>query len=95
MVLGNTHMCLLHSTIVEITMLIFIVVGLSLWTARAKRVGKAWLRAGISLVMAIALQYAYLTWLHSEYFPKALLSRKSIEWQSQINDETERLRKAK
>ena len=76
MVYGDTqHLCHLHSTIVEIPLLLGVVLGCYLWTARAKTSGQAWLRTGLAFVLAIAIEMTYLFWLHSDFFPRALLSR--------------------
>ncbi len=93
MVIGNFHLCLLHSFIVEAALFVLIIFGCCFWTARARTSGKAWLRTGISLVIAIALQNAYLTWLHSESFPEILLSRKAREWKAETYDVRERMTK--
>ena len=91
MVLGNAHLCHLHSTIIEIALLVSVPFACCCWTARAGTPGKAWVRTGSSLVVAVALQSVYLTWLHSESFPEAFLSRKARERQAQTDETRARI----
>ncbi len=44
------------------------------WTFRARSRSKAWLRVAIAFIIALAIQFAYLSWLHSAMFPETLLS---------------------
>jgi hypothetical protein len=88
LVLGNAHPCHLQSITLEIALFFFILSGCSIWTVTAKTMGKAWLRSALSLLIAFALQNAYLSWLHSDSFPKALLTQKARQRQTQIEIES-------
>ncbi len=75
MAYGDTqHLCYLQSDIVEIPLLVGVVLACYLWTARAKTSGQAWRRTGLAFLLAIAIEMVYLTWLHSDFFPRVLLS---------------------
>lgn len=75
MVYGDIgHLCDLRSIAVEVPLLVGVVLACYLWTACAKTSGQAWLRTGLALVLALAIEVAYLTWLHSDFFPRVLLS---------------------
>jgi cytochrome bd-type quinol oxidase subunit 2 len=86
MVYGDTqHLCHLQSIIVEIPLLVGVVLACYLWTARAKTSGQAWLRMGLAFVLAIAIEMAYLSWLHSDFFPRALLSPSAKQRQAELD----------
>lgn len=75
MVYGDTqHLCHLQSIIVEIPLLIGVVLACYLWAARAKSSGQAWQRMWLALLLAIAIEITYLAWLHTDFFPRILLS---------------------
>ena len=75
MVYGDTqHLCDLHSTAVEIPLLVGVALACYLWITRAITSGRAWLRMGLAFVLAAAIEMTYLAWLHSDFFPHALLS---------------------
>jgi predicted signal transduction protein with EAL and GGDEF domain len=83
--LSGSHCCHLQSHIVEIPLMILTPVLSCLWIARAKTTGKAWLRCGLAFVFTIAIQITYLTWLHSDSFPRALLSRQAREEDARLH----------
>lgn len=83
-VLGNMHLCHLHSAILEVPMLLGLPLATWYWARRAATPARAWRRVGISLVFVIVLQTAYLDWLHSPSFPQALLSRSVRERQAEL-----------
>ncbi len=86
MVYGDTqHMCHLHSNIVEIPLLVGAALASYVWTARAKTSGQAWLRTRLAFVLAIAIEVTYLTWLHSDSFPRALLSSSAQQRQAELD----------
>jgi hypothetical protein len=86
MVFGDTqHLCYLQSTIVEIPLLLGVVLASYLWTARAKTSGLAWRRMGLSFLLAIAIEMIYLFWLHSDFFPRALLSPRAKQRQAVLS----------
>jgi hypothetical protein len=92
MVYGDTgHLCHLQSIVVEIPLLVGVVLACYLWTACAKTSGQAWLRTGLALVLALAIEMAYLAWLHSDFFPRVLLSPKA----KQRQEELDKLRQSK
>lgn len=79
------HLCHLQSIAIEVPLLIGVVLACYLWTARAKTSGQAWLCTGLALVLALAIEIAYLTWLHSDFFPRALLSPKAKQRQAELD----------
>lgn len=86
MICCNTqHLCHLQSIVIEIPLLIVVVLACYLWTACAKTSGQAWLRTGIALALALTIEMAYLTWLHSDFFPRALLSPKAKQRQAETS----------
>jgi hypothetical protein len=86
MVWGDVgHLCHLQSIVVEVPLLFGVVLACYLWTARAKTSGQAWLRTGLALVLALAIEVAYLTWLHSDFFPRVLLSPKAKQRQAALD----------
>lgn len=82
-VLGNAHLCHLHSTYLEVAMVV-LPLAAWFWAAKAATPLRAWLRVGIALVVAVCLQKAYLDWLHSPAFPRALLSETAKQPQAEI-----------
>jgi cytochrome bd-type quinol oxidase subunit 2 len=86
MAYGDTnHLCHLQSTIVEIPLLVGVVLACYLWTARAKTSGQAWRRMGLAFLLAIAIEMVYLTWLHSDFFPRVLLSPAAKQCQGELD----------
>lgn len=83
-VLGNAHLCHLHSTYLEVARVVGLPLAAWFWAAKTATPLRAWLRVGISLVVAVGLQAAYLDWLHSPAFPRALLSERAKQRQSEI-----------
>jgi len=88
--LSGSHCCHLNSIIIGVSILILTPILSCMWTAKANSRRQAWLRFGLSIIFAIAIQLAYLTWLHSSFFPQALLSRQSIEETARIQKMKER-----
>ena len=88
---GTFHLCHLESTIIEITLLVVVPAACCFWTAGAATPQKAWGRTWISVLLAIVLEAGYLTWLHSESFPEALLSQRARETQAQFDSIRERI----
>jgi hypothetical protein len=39
---------------------------------------------GLAFVLAIAIEMLYLTWLHSDFFPRALLSPSAKQRQAEL-----------
>jgi hypothetical protein len=78
------HLCHLQSIVIEVPLLVVVVWACYHWTACAKTSGQAWVRTGLALALALAIEMTYLTWLHSDFFPRALLSPKTIA--SQISN---------
>jgi cytochrome bd-type quinol oxidase subunit 2 len=86
MVYGDTqHLCHLWSPIVEIPLLVGVTLACYMWTARAKTSGQAWRRMGLAFVLAIAIEMAYLAWLHSDFFPRALLTPSAKQRQAELD----------
>jgi hypothetical protein len=79
------HLCHLQSIVIEIPLLIVVALACYFWTACAKTSGQAWLRTGLALALALAIEVAYLTWLHSDFFPRALLSQKAQQRQAELD----------
>jgi hypothetical protein len=77
--MSGSHCCHLNSVIVGVPILILTPILCCLWTAKAQTTGRAWGRFVLAVVFTIATQIAYLTWLHSALFPRALLSRQALE----------------
>jgi hypothetical protein len=93
MVYGDTqHLCHLQSPLVEIPLLIGVALACYLWAARAATSGQAWRRTGLAFLLAIAIEISYLTWLHSDFFPRALLSRRAEQRQAELDRIKERRR---
>jgi hypothetical protein len=91
---GDTqHLCYLQSPIVEFILLIGTVLACYLWTARAKTSGQAWKRMGMALLVAIAIEFVYLDWLHSDFFPRALLSPAARQRQAEHDELREAARR--
>ncbi len=83
-VVGNAHLCHLQSTVIEVGMGLALPLATWYWATRAATPARAWLRVGISLVVVVALENAYLNWLHSPSFPRALLSERAKKRQAEI-----------
>ena len=84
MILGNAHMCHRQSVIIEVPLLVIVAVGSCVWTARAGTGRRAWLRVGLSLLIAFGIQAAYLTWLHSDAFPRELMTPRARETEERL-----------
>lgn len=77
--LSNSHLCHLQSVVAEVPLLVLTPVLCCHWTARARTAGGAWWRTIAAVIFTVLLQMAYLTWLHSDYFPDVLLSPRAKE----------------
>jgi hypothetical protein len=80
------HNCGLSSRPLEVVLLIAGCGGSFAFTYIAKRQWVAW-----SLVVALPLlsggtAFGYVTWLHSESFPEALLDQSGREWRANTRD---------
>jgi hypothetical protein len=85
MVYGDTqHLCHLQSITVEIPLLVGVALACYLWTANAKTSGAAWRRMGLAFLLAIVIEMVYLSWLHSDLFPRALLSPQARQRQAEL-----------
>jgi hypothetical protein len=87
------HLCYLQSPIVEALLLAGVVLASYLWTARAKTSRQAWRRMGLAFLIAIAIEMAYLLWLHSDFFPRALLSPAARQRQEERDEMREAVRR--
>jgi hypothetical protein len=93
MVYGDIgHLCHLQSIVVEVPLLVGVVLACYLWTACAKTSSQAWLRTGLAIVLALAIEMAYLTWLHSDFFPSVLLFPKAKQRQEELELRQSKLR---
>ena len=74
-ILSQMHRCSLSSPILELVVIpIVVILGAFCWTIHAKTQASALKRALIVFIFSIATQFIYLDWLHSNYFPEALLA---------------------
>jgi hypothetical protein len=78
-------LCHLSSPRVELLLLILVVVFGCVWTSRAGTTRKAWRRVIWLLVLSCIVRITYLDWLHSDYFPRSLLSQQAQERQMQLD----------
>jgi hypothetical protein len=86
-VYGNTqHLCHLQSIIIEIPLLFGVVLASYLWTACAKTSGHRWQRVGLAFLLAIAIEMVYIAWLHSDSFPRSLLSPAAKRRQAELDN---------
>lgn len=93
--LSNSHLCHLQSVVVEVPLLVLTPMLCCHWTARARTTGGAWWHTVAAVIFTVLLQLAYLTWLHSGYFPDALLSPRAKEAIEQQEELRERMRNGK
>jgi hypothetical protein len=71
--LSQMHGCDLSSWWLEFPMLLCFITILPSWARRAPGLGHLVLRSVVIVALVIGLEMAYLSWLHSGYFPRWLL----------------------
>ena len=90
-ILSGCHGCCLHSTIIELLLLVLTPIFFCIWTAKTRTTGKAWLRTVLSFFIVIVIQLSYLAWLHSPLFPDFLLSPYSKKQQMKFEEFRKRM----
>jgi hypothetical protein len=71
--LSQMHGCDSKSLLIEFLMLLSFMIAVPAWVRKASALRSVILRCVAAIVLVIGLEMGYLTWLHSDYFPKWLL----------------------
>jgi hypothetical protein len=73
------HLCFLKSSLIEFVLTFCIMIFAYFWISFSQLNRTAWKRVFYVTLFSLIANIIYLSWLHSDYFPRFLLDKSSIE----------------